>query len=348
MNTFEYNSAHQSSLCHCITAALFFLQGLQKGSVPHATGSNTEGTLSHPQTPNSTAPVHPNNQVGHSTNAPSPRQQAHNHLPSPPSLPPSSTSGGAAAGASATKDSNTAAALATAAATLGNGGSESKVPSPLPSADGKTPQADGLANHVHSGDGGKAAEGGEKQSLSADNPRLSALLAGGKGPEEGEGPSEGTASTASATPESHKKVNNIHPAALPSTPHAQGSSAASSPISAMSTATPSPKSSEHTQTGAHSPSATTTTNNNHTTTTNNNTTTTTTTTTPTTTTAPAVNGNGKGGISEDSQSPLKAEPPTVTSLKATPPHGHSSSSSSSSSSSISIYPSSTDVLKACR
>uniref|UniRef100_A0A671YW00 [histone H3]-trimethyl-L-lysine(27) demethylase n=1 Tax=Sparus aurata TaxID=8175 RepID=A0A671YW00_SPAAU len=278
-------------------------QGLQKGSVPHATGSSTEGTLSHPQTPNSIAPVHPNNQVGHSTNAPSPRQQAHNHLPSPPSLPPSSTSGGAAPGASATKDSNTAAALATAAAALGNGGSESKMPSPLPSADGKTPQADGLANHVHSGDGGKAAEGGEKQSLSADNPRLSALLAGGKGPEEGEGPSEGTTSTASATPESHKKVNNIHPAALPSTPHAQGSSAASSPISAMSTATPSPKSSEHTQTG---------------------------------------------GISEDSQSPLKAEPPTVTSLKATPPHGHSSSSSSSSSSSISIYPSSTDVLKACR
>ncbi|XP_070850337.1 lysine-specific demethylase 6A-like isoform X1 [Chaetodon trifascialis] len=291
-------------------------QGLQKGSVPHATGSSGEGTLSQPQTPNSSAPVHPNNQVGHSTNAPSPRQQAHNHLPSPPSLPHSSTSGGAAPGASATKESNTAAATA-----LGNGGSEGKTPSPLPSADGKAAQAEGLANHVHSGDGGKVAEGGEKPSLSADNPRLSALLAGGKRPEEGEGPSEGTASTASTTAESHKKLNNIHPAVLPSTPHAPGSSAASSPISAMSTATPSPKSSEHTQTGAHSPA--------------------------TTSTAPAVNGNSKGGISEDSQSPLKAEPPTVTSLKATPPHGHSSSSSSSSSS-ISIYPSSTDVLKACR
>ncbi|XP_019122361.1 lysine-specific demethylase 6A isoform X1 [Larimichthys crocea] len=321
-------------------------QGLQKGSVPHATGSTSEGTLSHPQTLNSTAPMHPNNQVGHSTNAPSPRQQqqqaAHNHLPSPPSLPHSSTSGGAAPGASATKDSNTAAALATAAASLGNGGSEGKTPSPS-AADGKAEQADGLANHVHSVDGGKATEGGEKQSLSADNPRLSALLAGGKGPEEGEGPSEGTASTASTTPESHKKVNNIHPAVLPSTPHAQGSSAASSPISAMSTATPSPKSSEHTQTGAHSPAATTTT----TTTAAAAAATTTTATTTTSSTAPAVNGNGKGGISEDSQSPLKAEPPTVASLKATPPHGHSSSSSSSSSS-ISIYPSSTDVLKACR
>ncbi|KAF1371744.1 hypothetical protein PFLUV_G00272280 [Perca fluviatilis] len=297
-------------------------QGLQKGCVPHATGSSSEGTLSHPQTPNSIAPVHPNNQVGHSTNAPSPRQQAHNHLPSPPSLPHSSTSGGAAPGASATKDSNTTAALVTAAASLGNGGSEGKTPSPQPSSDGKVAQADGLANHVHSGEG-KVAEGGEKPSLSADNPRLSALLEGGKYPVGGEGPSQGTSSAASTTSESHKKINNIHPAVLPSTPHAQGSSAASSPISAISTATPSPKSSEHTQTGVHSPAI------------------------AATSAAPAVNGNGKAGISEDSQSPLKAEPPAVTSLKATPPHGHSSSSSSSSSS-ISIYPSSTDVLKACR
>uniref|UniRef100_A0A665X4K6 [histone H3]-trimethyl-L-lysine(27) demethylase n=1 Tax=Echeneis naucrates TaxID=173247 RepID=A0A665X4K6_ECHNA len=279
-----------------------YLQPASSGDaalLPHTCKSTTEGTPSHSQTPNSTAPVHPNNEVGHSTNAPSPQQQPHNHLPSPPSLPHSSTSGGAATGASATKDSNTAAALVTAAVSLGNGGSEGKMPSPLPSADGKPAQADGLANHVHSGDGGKVAEGGEKPSLSADNPRLSALLVGGKG----------------------TKVNNIHPAVLPSTPHQQGSSAASSPISAISTATPSPKSSEHTQTGAHSPAATTA------------------------PAAPAVNGNGKGGISEDSQSPLKAEPPMVTSLKTTSPHGHSSSSSSSS---ISIYPSSTDVLKACR
>ncbi|KAM3585049.1 uncharacterized protein V6R79_006197 [Siganus canaliculatus] len=303
-------------------------QGLQKGPASQATGSSNEGSLSHPQTPNSTAPAHSNNQVGHSTNAPSPQQPAHNHLPSPPTLPDSSTSGGAAPGASATKDGNTA------AASLGNGSSEGKTPSPLPPADGKAAQADGLANHVHSGDGGKAGEGDEKQSLSADNPRLSALLAGGKGPEGGEGPSEGA--VASTTADSLKKINNIHPAVQPSTPHAQGSSAASSPISAMSTATPSPKSTEHTQTGAQSPAATTAA-------------AAAATTTPATTTTsatPAVNGNGKGGISEDSQSPLKAEPPAVTSLKTTPPHGHSSSSSSSSS--ISIYPSSTDVLKACR
>ncbi|TWW64158.1 Lysine-specific demethylase 6A [Takifugu flavidus] len=289
-------------------------QGLQKESTPPGTDSTSEGTISLTQTPNTTTPTptHPSNQVGHSTDVPSPPQQAHNHLSSPPSLPHTSTSGGAAPGA--TKDSNTA------ATSPGNGGSEGKAPSPLPSAESKTAQADGLGNHLHSVDAGKVAEGGEKSSLSADNPRLSALLAGGKGSEETEGPSEGATSTASAMPETHKKINNIHPAALPSTPHAQGSSAASSPISAISTATPSPKSTEHTQTGAHSPATTST------------------------SAAPAVNGNGKGGISEDSQSPLKAEPPTVSSLKATPPHGHSSSSSSS----ISIYPSSTDVLKACR
>lgn len=298
--------------CRSLTSqTLSFLQGLQKGCVPPATGSNSEET--HLQTPNSSTSVNPNNQVGHSTNAPSPRQLPHNHLPSPPSVPHSSTSGGAGPGA--TKDDNTTATLVTAAPPLGNGSSEGKAT--VPPADGAVVPADGVANHILSGDADKAAEGGDKPSLSADNPRLSALLAGGKGPEEKEGPSEGTATTPT---EPHKKVNNIHPAVLPSTPHAQGSSAASSPISAMSTATPSPKSSEHNQTGGHSPSSATP-------------------------TVPAVNGNGKGGISEDSQSPLKADPPASTCFKATPPHIHGSSSASSS---ISIYPSSTDVLKACR
>uniref|UniRef100_A0A3P9MGM4 [histone H3]-trimethyl-L-lysine(27) demethylase n=1 Tax=Oryzias latipes TaxID=8090 RepID=A0A3P9MGM4_ORYLA len=269
------------------------------GDVPYLQAADAGSSATHLQNPNSSTSVNPNNQVGHSTNAPSPRQPPHNHLPSPPSIPHSSTSGGAGPGA--TKDDNTTATLVTAAPPLGNGSFESK---PLvPPAEGAGAPADSVANHILSGDADKAAEGGDKPSLSADNPRLSALLAGGK---------------ASTPVEPHRKVNNIHPAVLPSTPHAQGSSAASSPISAMSTATPSPKSSEHNQTGGHSPS----------------------TATPT---APAV--NGKGGISEDSQSPLKADPPASTCFKATPPHIHGSSSASSS---ISIYPSSTDVLKACR
>ncbi|XP_007565327.1 lysine-specific demethylase 6A-like isoform X2 [Poecilia formosa] len=297
-------------------------QGLQKECVKHATGSSSEGNPSHPQTPNSTS--HPNSQVGHSSNAPSPRQPTHNHLPSPPSLPHSSTSGGAA---SVTKDGDAA-----GAASHGNGGSDGAAQTSLPPAESEKAQADGLANHVRSEEGDKVADGGEKQSLSADNPRLSALLAVEKGAEESEAPSKGTTSAATGL-EPQKKVNNIHPATLPSASQPQGSSAASSPISAMSTATPSPKSSEHTQTGGQSPPTTTTA---------------ATATSTTATTTPAINGNSKGGISEDSQSPLKAEPPAITGLIATPPHGHNSSSSSSSSSSISIYPSSTDVLKACR
>ncbi|KAM4537699.1 lysine-specific demethylase 6A-like isoform 1-T1 [Fundulus diaphanus] len=298
-------------------------QGLQKECVSHATGSNSEGTPSHTQTPNSATPLHPTNQVGHSSDAPSPpTQQTHNHLPSPPSLPHSSTSGGAGPAASATKDGE---AVATP---HGSGGSDAKAHVPLPAAEGEAAPAERLANHVHSGDGDKVAEGGAKQSLNADNPSLSSLLAVEKGPEVSEAPPEGTAPTAATAPESQKKVNNIHPAALPPATQPQGSSAASSPISAISTATPSPKSSEHTQTGGQSPP---------------------TANAAATSAAPvAVNGNSKGGISEDSQSPLKAEPPSLTGLIATPPHGHSSSSSSSSSSSISIYPSSTDVLKACR
>ncbi|CAL1598149.1 unnamed protein product [Knipowitschia caucasica] len=104
-----------------------------------------------------------------------------------------------------------------------------------------------------------------------------------------------------------KKVNNIHPGVKPATPQAHSSSA-SSPVSAMSTATPSPKSTEQTEQSPAAGNAS----------------------------APAV--NGKGGISEDSQSPSKAEPPLV--LKALRAH--------TSNSSVSIYPSSTDVLKACR
>ncbi|XP_038139196.1 lysine-specific demethylase 6A-like isoform X2 [Cyprinodon tularosa] len=286
-------------------------QGLQKECVSHATGSSSEATPTHTQTPNSTT----NNQVGHSSTAPSPRP--HNHLPSPPSLPHCSTSGGAGPTASTTKDGD---------ADATSHGSEAKAQPPLiPTAESGKVQADRLANHVHSGEGDKAVEG-DKQSLNTDNPRLSTPAAAEKGPAESEAPSQGTASSVSTALESQKKVNNIHPAALPSAPQPQGSSAASSPISAISTATPSPKSSEHTQTGGQSPPSTTN----------------------ATSTAPAVNGNSKGGISEDSQSPLKAEPPAIAGLMATPPHAHNSSSSSSSSSSISIYPSSTDVLKACR
>uniref|UniRef100_A0A8C7CEX2 [histone H3]-trimethyl-L-lysine(27) demethylase n=1 Tax=Oncorhynchus kisutch TaxID=8019 RepID=A0A8C7CEX2_ONCKI len=246
-------------------------QGLQKGSAPHWAGPNGDGSLSssggsthplsHPQTPH--------NQVGHSA-APSPRQHALNHLPSPPSPHHSATSGGAP-GTPATKESTP----------LGNGpaATATKGPGETTTAN-STAAAESLSNHVQSaaGDGGTS---NRSPHHSSDNPK-------------------GGDPTTSAP---HKKINNIHPAV---------SSTASSPISAMSTATPSPKSTEPGQTtgphGLNSPSTTT------------------------------------GGISEDSQSPLKADPP-ATCRRPTPPHARTPPSSSSS---VSIYPSSTDVLKACR
>ncbi|KAM6945569.1 LOW QUALITY PROTEIN: lysine-specific demethylase 6A-like [Aplochiton taeniatus] len=284
-------------------------QGLQKGS-------NGDGPpLSHPQTPDaadSSAPHHPHqhNQVGHA----SPRQQAlnhHPHLPSPPALPPPpphpATSGGAP-----TKETP-----------LGNGGA-----------------SEGLTNHVQpaaataagdkpGGEGGSSSSSSPR--LSADNPKLSALLAG-KGAEGGAALQKAAGSNSSSS--SSNSVAAAATAAL-----APGSSAASSPVSAMSTATPSPKSSEHAPAGPLSPAA-------HASNAN-----------PSSSSAgPTV--NGKGGISEDSQSPLKAEAPTPSSSSSTgllpaattppPPAPHARCSSSSSSSSVSIYPSSTGLLKACR
>uniref|UniRef100_A0A8C7CGG0 [histone H3]-trimethyl-L-lysine(27) demethylase n=1 Tax=Oncorhynchus kisutch TaxID=8019 RepID=A0A8C7CGG0_ONCKI len=263
-------------------------QSQDTGSAPHWAGPNGDGSLSssggsthplsHPQTPH--------NQVGHSA-APSPRQHALNHLPSPPSPHHSATSGGAP-GTPATKESTP----------LGNGpaATATKGPGETTTAN-STAAAESLSNHVQSaaGDGGTS---NRSPHHSSDNPK-------------------GGDPTTSAP---HKKINNIHPAV---------SSTASSPISAMSTATPSPKSTEPGQTtgphGLNSPS---------------------TTTAALSSAGPAtvVNGNSKGGISEDSQSPLKADPP-ATCRRPTPPHARTPPSSSSS---VSIYPSSTDVLKACR
>ncbi|XP_062302383.1 lysine-specific demethylase 6A-like isoform X1 [Osmerus eperlanus] len=165
--------------------------------------------------------------------------------------------------------------------------------------------AEGLSNHVAGGEGVGGSPG-----LSSDNPK--------DGPQ---GPCEGGAAKGCSA---HRKVNNLHHGSLPPLAPPQGSPTSSSPISAMSTATPSPKSSsEHAQTSTHSPGNSSS--------------------NPAAATppGPTLNGNGKGGISEDSRSPLKAEPPSAPCHRG--PGRHPSPSSS-----VSIYPSSSDVLKACR
>uniref|UniRef100_A0A8B9LN97 [histone H3]-trimethyl-L-lysine(27) demethylase n=1 Tax=Astyanax mexicanus TaxID=7994 RepID=A0A8B9LN97_ASTMX len=139
---------------------------------------------------------------------------------------------------------------------------------------------------------------GSPAAHSSDNPQLSALLAGKESPAAG------------------PRVNHVHPAvALP----APGSSAASSPASALSTTSPSPRANELTA-SLNKPGSTT----------------------PGPPPTVTVNGSGGGACSEDSQSPLKAEPPEIC-FKPAPPHRPSHSSST-----VSIYPTSSDILKACR
>uniref|UniRef100_A0A8C6USP3 [histone H3]-trimethyl-L-lysine(27) demethylase n=1 Tax=Neogobius melanostomus TaxID=47308 RepID=A0A8C6USP3_9GOBI len=296
-------------------------EGGEKAPLPHTCTKTQESTpyssptASHPRSDDAPDPPRPrpasssssttcpsSNQVAHSTDtastttaSSSPALQSNNgnisnHLPTSPASATTSASN------AATKDATKTTTTAAAAAVSQNNG-EDAAPSPL-------------ANHVQEASDKAKTLSETAGSLSADNPKLSSLLADGKDSENSTG-----------SQDLNKRVNNIHPAVTPSTPQAH-SSAASSPISAMSTATPSPKSTDQAA-GAQSP-ATRSSNANP------------------APPAPAV--NGKGGISEDSQSPMKADPPAVTGLKATPPHAHSSNSSSS----ISIYPSSTDVLKACR
>lgn len=167
---------------------------------------------------------------------------------------------------------------------------------------GETPNStasvEGLPNHVHqvTTDAVCSPSHGDSKSpglLSSDNPQLSALLMGKANNNVGSGTCD--------------KVNNIHPAVHTKTDN----SVASSPSSAISTATPSPKSTEQTTTNSvtslNSPRSGL-----HT-----------------------INGEGM----EESQSPMKTDLLLV---------GHKPSPQLIPSMSVSIYPSSAEVLKACR
>ncbi|XP_010222346.1 PREDICTED: lysine-specific demethylase 6A isoform X4 [Tinamus guttatus] len=166
---------------------------------------------------------------------------------------------------------------------------------------GETPNStagvEGLPNHVHqvTADAVSSPSHGDSKSpglLSSDNPQLSALLMGKANNNVGTGTCD--------------KVNNIHPAVHTKTEN----SVASSPSSAISTATPSPKSTEQTTTNS-----VTSLNSPH--------------------SGHTVNGEGL----EDSQSPMKADPPPIS---------HKPNPQIIPSMSVSIHPSSAEVLKACR
>ncbi|XP_056088996.1 lysine-specific demethylase 6A isoform X2 [Rhinichthys klamathensis goyatoka] len=259
-------------------------QGLQKSPGSHSAGPNSEQPFSSAGTsqPTPAAGTGVPNQVGRLATASDTLAQeaSHNHLPSP-SSPHSATSGGQQ-GMVHTKESKPS----------GNGHSAGTPNS--------TATAEGLPNHVHQGQADAAgAKPCSPGVLSSDNPQLSALLIGKANDSNN---SNGGGLAAPST-----KVNNVHPSLHPGL-KAQENSVASSPCSAMSTATPSPKSADH-----HSAQNSVNSLN-----------------------SPTLNGKGL----ENSQSPLKVASPLVC-RKPTPP-------SFAPWSSVSIYPSSSDVLKACR
>ncbi|KAJ8334047.1 hypothetical protein SKAU_G00413660 [Synaphobranchus kaupii] len=299
-------------------------QGLQKGPGSHSAGPNGErpfssaGNSQHFQA----AGTGIRNQVGHSATlanslAPGAAAVALNHLPSPTHT---ATSGGQQ-GITLTKESKPS---GNGGPALGPGGGRHSGETPS-----GTAAKEGLANHVHQAaaatgasdglpDPGPRAESTSPGVLSSDNPQLSALLMGKANRDGPQGACE--------------KVNNVHPALHG--PKAQENSVASSPSSAMSTATPSPKSnsvsgltsptagSANSVSGLTSPTAGSANSVSGL-------------TSPTAGSGPTVNGKG----AEHSQSPVKVDPPVVSRKPALP---------ITPSSSVSIYPSSTDVLKACR
>ncbi|XP_063811702.1 lysine-specific demethylase 6A isoform X3 [Pseudophryne corroboree] len=260
-------------------------QGLHKGQNSHLAGPNGERPLSStgPSQHLQAAGTGIQNQVGHLTMPSNSVTQgaALNHLSSH-----TATSGGQQ-GITLTKESKPS----------GNGivPETSRLSEGTPNS---TAGIEGLPNHVHqvTADTVPSPSHGDSKSpglLSSDNPQLSALLMGKANNNVGTGTCD--------------KVNNIHPAVHTKTEN----SVASSPSSAISTATPSPKSTEQTMTNSvislNSPHSG----------------------------LDTVNGEGN----EDSPSPIKKDPPLIS---------HKQTPKTIPSLSVSIYPSSTDVLKACR
>ncbi|XP_044526127.1 lysine-specific demethylase 6A isoform X3 [Gracilinanus agilis] len=261
-------------------------QGLHKGQSSHLAGPNGERPLSStgPSQHLQAAGTGIQNQNGHSTMPSNSVTQgaALNHLSSH-----TATSGGQQ-GITLTKESKPSGNTSIVPETSRHSGETLN----------STAGVEGLPNHVHqvTADAAPSPSHGDSKSpglLSSDNPQLSALLMGKANNNVGTGTCD--------------KVNNIHPAVHTKTEN----SVASSPSSAISTATPSPKSTEQTTTNS-----VTSLNSPH-------------------SGLHAVNGEGM----EDSQSPMKTDLPLIS---------HKPSPQIIPSMSVSIYPSSAEVLKACR
>ncbi|XP_041856959.1 lysine-specific demethylase 6A [Melanotaenia boesemani] len=290
-------------------------QGLQKNPGSHSAGPNGEppfsSSSSSPQTSFSSSGIL--NQVGHCSGPCTASSSASSLSPTSPQTTPNHLSSPphcATTSGVHTKDTTPSGGknCSSTAAAALPSGPEATV-SP-----GTTP-AQGLTNHVQQrvmdGSASRSQPGSPAPGvLSSDNPQLSALL---------KGKANATSNDDDINYSNHRgsssvKINNVHPglhgAAKPILEH----SVASSPLSA--TAPPSPCSADPHATNSlsclNSPS-------------NSN------------SQGPTLNGKGL----EDSQSPLKVEP-SGGALKRTAPAGQAPWSS------VSIYPSSSEVLKVCR
>ncbi|KAJ1119121.1 hypothetical protein NDU88_007307 [Pleurodeles waltl] len=261
-------------------------QGLHKSQSSHLAGPNGERPLSStgPSQHLHRAGTGISNQVGNPTMPSNSLTQgaALNHLSSH-----TATSGGLQ-GVSLTKESKPSVNSSSVP--------ETKRHSEL--TPNSTASVEGLPNHVNQVtiDAVSSPSHGDPKSpglLSSDNPQLSALLMG-----------KSSNNVGAVTCD---KLNNIHPAVHTKTEN----SLASSPCSAMSTATPSPKSIEQTTTNS-----VTSLNSPH---------------------SGLITVNGE--VLEDSQSPMKTEPLQFY-------HKHNLQTTPSLS--VSIYPNSIEVLKACR
>ncbi|XP_076602283.1 lysine-specific demethylase 6A isoform X3 [Chaetodon auriga] len=297
-------------------------QGIQKGPGSHLAGPNGEppfSSSSSPQTSFSSSGIL--NQVGHcsgpctasssaSSLSPTSPQTTPNHLSSPPH---SATTSGVH-----TKDTTPSGGKNGGngvAATLPSGPETAVRHSTGTPLSPSTTPALGLTNHIQPRVPYSSASLSQPGSpapgmISSDNPQLSALL---KGKANATSNDDNNNYSHHGEPSS-EKINNVHPGLHGAAKSMSEQSVASEPL--LATATSSPRSADPHTTNSlpclNSPSSTNS-------------------------QGPTVNGKGL----EDSQSPLKVQP-SGGAQKCTVPAGLAPWSS------VSIYPSSSDVLKACR
>lgn len=300
----------------------FSVQGIQKGPGSHLAGPNGEppfSSSSSPQTSFSSSGIL--NQVGHcsgpctasssaSSLSPTSPQTTPNHLSSPPH---SATTSGVH-----TKDTTPSGGKNGgngAAATLPSGSETANRHSAGTPLSPSTTPAQGLTNHIQPRITYSSANLSQPSSpasgvISSDNPQLSALL---KGKANAISNDDNNNYSHHGGPSS-EKINNVHPGLHSAAKSVSEKSVASLPL--LATAASSPRSTDPHTTNSlsclNSPS-------------NMN------------SQGPTVNGKGP----EDSQSPLKVEP-SGGAQRCTVPAGLAPWSS------VSIYPSSSEVLKACR